>query len=167
MSDANYAIIAKTSVIDSTWSEQVDRWANRPLKSDNKDLSSFKSFKGRLYCALEFGHTLVREPYRGFKNTLIVAQNALQFIREFFQTLFKEEGYSWGGLKTRGKDLLSNVSALFARGLTYFLDLTKLAAGVLWAKAAINTQDAIDDDDDDDKDIKEDDDICNDNLDAI
>ncbi|MEC7840131.1 MAG: hypothetical protein VX777_08850 [Chlamydiota bacterium] len=130
-------ITAKSTEQDCSWKGQVDRWGHRPLITANKELASMGSFTGRGYCALEFCHTIVREPYRGFKNVLLVWEKIYQFVRNFFETLFSEDGTSWKALSADGKELAGRVLAIFARVLTYMLDLVKLATGILVPAAAI------------------------------
>jgi len=135
MSDISVRV--QSSISDSLFKGQVNRWSSRPLETDNSELAKFSSFKGRGYALLNILHTLVREPYRVFKNFLIIAERVYKFVRTFFESLFKEANVSWNDTGKRGKELLSSIGALFVRPLTFILDLLKLGAGVIVPAAAI------------------------------
>jgi len=134
---SNVHITALPTIQDCSLKGQVNRWNQRPLRSINKELNDFSSFKGRGYCVKEFAHTLVREPYRQFKNVMLIWEKIYQFVRNFFETVFREDNHSWKQLGTEGKELLGRIASALVRPLTYLLDLVKLAAGVFVPAAAI------------------------------
>lgn len=123
---------------DASWDAQVSRWGSKPLKTEDPSLVKPGSFTGRAYCIKELIHTFFREIYREFKNFIIIAEKTMNFARIFFQTLFKEDGFTWNLLGKRGKDLLNVTVAFFVRPLTYVLDISKLAVGILVPSAAIH-----------------------------
>jgi hypothetical protein len=143
---------------DYCLSGQVDRWKSKPLTTDDAKLAEFGSFKGRGACLLNFVTTPLREGFREGKNLLVVAEKVFSFVRVFFETLFREEGATWGNCGDRMKDVLTSVSALLARVVTVILDEFKLAAGILYPAAAIkapekNEEEINDDDVNDDEDV--------------
>lgn len=131
---------------DASWNAQVSRWGSKPLKTLDPRLVKPGSFTGRAYCIKELIHTLFREVYRELKNFIIVAEKTMNFVRIFFQTLFKEDGFTWTLLRKRGKDLLNATAAFIARPLTYVLDISKLAVGILVPSAAIHGPKILDPD---------------------
>lgn len=150
---------------DASFGSQVDRWGSRPLTTDDDNLTKFGSFKGRGACLVNFVATPFREAYREGKNLLVLAEKVFNFVRVFFQCLFREGGYSWTDCRDRLKDVASSFAALFGRVVTVILDELKLGAGILYPAAAIkstaasrNDQDTINDDD---LDVNDDDDSTN------
>lgn len=122
---------------DSGFKGQVDRWGSRPLHTKDSEVVKFSSFKGRGYALLHIGESIFREPYRLFKNFFVVAELIVNFVRNFFQCLFREDGAQWRDLGLRAKNIASAISAILVRTLTFALDLLKLSAGILIPKAAI------------------------------
>lgn len=153
MSDISVA--AKCSVEDSLLKSQVIRWGSRPLVTDNKDLAKFTSFKGRGYALLEIGLSIVREPYRAFKNLLIIAERIYNLVRSFFEALFREPQTTWRQTGRRAKELLSSIVALFVRPLTFVLDILRLGAGLFAPAAAIKVNKTEGDDDHDNDGIED------------
>lgn len=148
----NIFLTAYPSVADSLIKGQLHRWKTRPIESKDNDLGKFTSFKGRGYVLLELGHTIIREPYRAFKNFLLIAERVYNFVRSFFESLFREPQTTWKETGERGKELLSCVAALFMRPLTFVIDLFKLAGGLFVPAAAIKTE-KEEDPEEDDKDL--------------
>lgn len=129
---------------DASFRSQVNRWGSKPLETLYPKYLKFSSFAGRAYCAKELFFTPGREVYRAFKNILLIAEKSFTFIREFFQALFKENGYTWGDVGKVGKDILSASLALPSRLLTLGLDVSKLCVGILVPRAAIHSRIHID-----------------------
>ncbi len=122
---------------DASFGGQVDRWGSKPLKTEDENLAKFGSFKGRGACLVNLVATPFREVYREGKNLLVLAEKVLNFVRVFFQCIFREEGTSWTDCRDRLRDVASSFSALFGRIITILLDELKLAAGILYPAAAI------------------------------
>lgn len=125
---------------DASFRSQVNRWGKKPLETLYPKYLKFSSMTGRAYCAKELFFTPGRELYRAGKNLLLIIEKLFNFSREFFQTLFKESGYSWNDLGKNVKDILSATLALPARILTVILDVAKLSAGILVPRAAIHSR---------------------------
>ncbi|MEM1282921.1 MAG: hypothetical protein AAGG81_05140 [Chlamydiota bacterium] len=140
-------VVAQQSVIgeiganiklgDASFRGQVNRWGSKPLKDNNESLTKFGSLKGRGICFLNFVATPFREIYREGKNILVVAEKTLNFVRIFFQCIFREDGMSWSDCRSRLGDIVSSFTALFCRLPTVILDELKLGTGILYPGAAI------------------------------
>lgn len=135
---ASTSTVAGPTCHDCKIGSQFDRMLSRPLTTTDPDLASFSSLQGRLVSLVELGHTLVREPYRAFKNLLLVIQKIYEWVRMFFETLFGE--HTWGEFGAVSEDLGSTLVALPMRAATWFMDLSKLFAGIFVPAAAISTE---------------------------
>lgn len=129
--------IAKPTIQDCMAEEQLLRISARPLESELSEFAEFGSFKARGVVLIQLGHTLIREPYRFFKNLLVIVERIVFFIRTLIECLFKE--HPSDSARQAGHALFSGIGALPLRLLTYALDILKLFVGLLIPAAAIRT----------------------------
>ncbi len=133
---AQRSVLPDGKLGDASLSGQLKRITSRPLETDHKKSYVNKSLRS----AGEFIVTVPREGYREFKNFLVLGQKLNEFVRTFFETLFREAHSSWGEVKKVGKDVLSAAAAMPVRVITLVCDLTRLGLGILIPAASVKTK---------------------------
>lgn len=77
-------------IADSYAENQIQRLIHRPLITKNNENTSFSSWRGRVVCFVKFCHNLIREPFRLFKNILVVMITAQMAFLEIINAPFCE-----------------------------------------------------------------------------